>query len=358
MATPIQSFDVTQDELEHWESKLREAMGNDGFAQSRRLNEQMAEKLATAMWHRADVANAIDACWESGSLTVYRSGRRWRPDFACNRAKLCAFHARLEGHRRIRRYLGPVLASWGRRRFQFVTMTIRNVPAGELQGAIDNLWRAWGKLRRQAVWKPVTAAMVNLETTWNAEKETHHPHLHALVALRRGADYDWRALQEHWLALSGSPGIDFEPVAIDSEAALMGVLKEIVKYPAKLKDAAGEGGGLLDMPDTAFQEWYVAFTGRRTLRTYGEWYRLAKPERDPDPAAAGESPILEMRWKWHRTGRLDVILIHVDNSTSIPEIEQALRGPESETTPHGPGKSGKDWKKCRGKPRIAPRKRG
>lgn len=293
----------------------------DSFTKARRLADRMSARLDEI--GRSDLAEKVAACFKTGRLLVYEQGREFEPGAACGYSKLCPFHARIESKRRLTKYLDAVVEVAGRSRIQFGTLTVANASLGEYAQAAAALWAAWGKLRRLDVWKPVKAAMVNMETTWG--DNGFNLHLHVLVAVQWRQNFDWGRVREAWHRLTGAEWIYFEPVNVQG-LGLIYALKELVKYPAKFEGGKlyptspvdmdiQAGGGLLDMPLEAFREWFLYNHGKRTMRTYGEWYNV--PDQDEEPPELGVL-LGEFRWTSNSEG-VDVFLIRVHNLAKLQQ---------------------------------------
>lgn len=300
----------------------------ESFAKARRIAHAMAVKLGEV--GRPALSEKVEACFKTGRLMIWEEGKTFEPGSACGYAKLCPFHARIEAKRRLARYLDPVSSSADGGRIQFGTLTIRNANQGEYAEVAGRIWEAWGKLRRLKLWEPVTAAMVNLETTWTG---SFNIHLHVLLAVPWGQDFNWGQIREAWHRLSGSEWVHFKPVEVKG-LGLVYALKELVKYPAKFEarddlnmDSPVDwdtqaGGGLLDMPLEAFAEWLDYIHGSRTMRTYGEWFNI--PEPDPGEEPDRGELLGEFRWTSGAEG-VDVFLIRVHNSAGLLGWAQATR---------------------------------
>jgi len=109
---------------------------------------------------------------EDGRLTTTYCGTRW-----------CAVCNRTRTARAINRY-GPTVASWTNP--QFVTLTIPNVLAGELQASIKGVIRkvaGIGRAIRRTDGMPFRAVR-KLEVTFSKRRSDYHPHLHLVVGGR------------------------------------------------------------------------------------------------------------------------------------------------------------------------------
>jgi hypothetical protein len=313
---PVQRQLAQQLHRQEVEFKIAKYMEADGFEGARRTAIEMGAKVRRAVGDEK-LASKIESCFDSGRIDIYEKGKTWVPYDSCGQRKLCPFHARGETKRRLRRYLDVIQESAKEHRLQFVTLTVPNIEVGQLQDGVKQIWDAWAKLRKLHAWHAVQAAMVNLETTYSTEAAPFHVHLHVLVAVSRYQDFSWAQVQQEWYRLTQGSQVDFEKIAAADEDALYRTVKELVKYPSKFNDGGEkgvhQGGGLLDMPDELFSEWLCAFRGARTMRTYGEWYRVEQlPDEQPD---LGEL-VVSAVWRWDAAiNSFNVFLIQEHNST-------------------------------------------
>lgn len=104
-------------------------------------------------------------------------------------------------------------------RWLFVTLTIKNVPVGELSQAIAQMNVAWHRLRNRKTW-PALGYLRALEVTREPDNpEFAHPHFHALLLVP--ASYfstgyikqsKWRELWAQSLRISYDPTVDIQAV--------------------------------------------------------------------------------------------------------------------------------------------------
>lgn len=300
-------------------------MRDGGFAEARRIARKMGAKLRSAVG-REDLASKVEDCYSSGRIEIWEDHTKWSPHRSCGLPKLCPFHAKGETARRLRKYLPHLIEAGKRYRLQFMTVTIRNPALGELKAGVKKIFDAWDKLRRSKCFAPVRGAMANLELTWNDAGQSYNLHLHVLLAVARGEDFSWEHVQARWQELTGDPIVNFRLVR-GRGGELANALAEVCKYTSKFKaTTAGSqtnegkaGGGLLDMPDPAFAEWFAAFWRLRSMRSYGIWYNVPDPPEGEEGEEDGE-PVATLVWRERedRAGRrrLSVILIQANKSAS------------------------------------------
>lgn len=333
----------------------------ENYKKARLIADAMGEKIMRSVG-RSDISEKLCSCYASGVFSIYADGQTdWRPNDSCSYSKLCPFHARIESKRRVEKYLPHLLSDTKKKKFYFGTLTVPNLIEGDLAEGVKSIWDAWTKFRRSKCWDDISQAyMANLETTWNEDKQSYNIHLHVLVRLHRWANFDYEVVGARWKELTGSKWVWWsKPIYPDAPGVdLAKTLKEVLKYTAKFegeskKDNPRSGGGLLDMTDSAFAEWFSVFHGSRTMRTYKAWYGLpAAPEgqeeeddlswRDKGPALA------RFAFRWHKDKKqISVFLIQTDNFTSkISQIKNILTDKLRNKGSPGFEKAGdvKNWK--------------
>lgn len=125
-----------------------------------------------------------------------------------------------------------------------VTLTVPNVPGAQLRDKIKHINQSWNRLlkrTRYATWRDHIKA---IEVTYNAESDTYHPHIHAIVYVKpsyfRGKLYVSHAqLLSDWREVTGQPEITQVDIrrCRDSPTGSNAVL-EVSKYICKASDYA------------------------------------------------------------------------------------------------------------------------
>lgn len=146
-----------------------------------------------------------------------------------------------------------------KRKFLFLTLTIRNVSAGELQKALDSMNEGFKWLvQKSKTYKPAKKLKESLcgyikavEITYNPKDDTYHPHIHAILDVsesyfQRGNYITQEEFSEMW---AGAIHADYVPVvdirkvkAEEDEKPSPGAVAEVAKYPVKFES-------VLDIPD-------------------------------------------------------------------------------------------------------------
>jgi len=343
-ARVIASKAVAKEAARREAAEIADSILNDGsFQAGREVALRMGEKLATI--GEVELGQQVAGCFATGYVELYERGSKTIPTSTCHgQKKLCPFHARMETRRRLEKYVLPISEAGKAYRLQFGTLTVPNLSLGSLSHGMDCLWRAWTLLRRRRVWDAVTGAIVKMETTWAASTGTWNLHLHVLAAMRHFTgtdvtDFSYSRILEEWdqasqqAGLGGSQWHWWKPVSRWQTGGIEKAAKELLKYTSPFYTRPGDGAepaaygkGLLQMPDYAFSEWFVAWRGERDLRSYGVWNAQSKVnfmeeigiERDLGELLAYVNFIHNPAAR-----RFEVFWIHNHNSTfELPELER------------------------------------
>ena len=99
-------------------------------------------------------------------------------------------------------------------RFLFLTLTVRNVSADELEEQIDKMNYAFRKMRnRKEVKRVVEGYFKAIEVTFNEEDNSYHPHFHILLAVKPSYFTHNYIKQDRWVELwKQSLKVDYSPV--------------------------------------------------------------------------------------------------------------------------------------------------
>lgn len=170
-------------------------------------------------------------------------------------------------------------------RLALLTLTQRNVSAGDLGAELDKLLSALSSIRHTAdARRYIIGSARNVEITYNARARTYHPHVHLIVILSPDAPQElsesryWRQLWQRLMSLDYEPICDIRPIT-DTEGAVCEVSKYCIK-PSSIF-------GLSLSPDHLDQVVFAlnaVLAGRRLVSYTGVWRkaRLALKQRDPD----------------------------------------------------------------------------
>lgn len=187
--------------------------------------------------------------------------------------------------------------------YLFITLTMRNCYAEELQQAISAELAAWEKLtdKRKRFKKICRGYIRTLEVTYNSDNHTYHPHLHVIMAVSDNYFCDpnlylsHNDIAEQWrtaMKLTYRPIIDVRAITKEGQKVLLDAgedvnediiikklnarelqyehaVSEVCKYAVKFNYEKA--------PAVALKTLYEALHGRRLI-SYGGIFRLAKQE--------------------------------------------------------------------------------
>lgn len=127
-------------------------------------------------------------------------------------------------------------------KYIFITLTIKNVIAENLNKSIDDMMIALKKLTNRRQWKRIIKGYIRgLEITYNATDKSYHPHFHVLCAVptdyysSTNEDYiSFRTLQKMWKESTNADyniNVFIEPITEKENA-----VAEVAKYAVKIAD--------------------------------------------------------------------------------------------------------------------------
>lgn len=186
----------------------------------------------------------------------------------------------------------------------FITLTMRNVYGEELTASVDKLLNGWRDLLRNSrTFKKVAEGTIRtLEITYNAENNTYHPHIHAILAVPEGyydknkdlyiSQENLSILWKNTLDINYRPVVDiraitrkdFHVISAGNEECEKDIIvekmkkreleyssavSEVCKYAVKFNYASA--------PGHALERLYYALKGRRLI-SYSGIFKIAKHE--------------------------------------------------------------------------------
>lgn len=160
----------------------------------------------------------------------------------------------------------------------FVTLTIPNVTADRLRQSCLKLNTAWAKLMRRKAYAVWSDNIRKLEITYNAKRDDFHPHLHAIVFVKKnyfggsGGYISQAQLLDDW---RNATGID-EITQVDvrrcrSRESGSNAVLEVSKYSAKASDYTAS--------ERIFDVMYETLFHLRTM-TYSGYAKELKADYD------------------------------------------------------------------------------
>ena len=127
--------------------------------------------------------------------------------------------------------------------FLFLTLTVRNVDAGELNSTISSMSKGFNKLfKYKKVSKNMLGYIRATEVTYNREENNYHPHFHILIFVKstyfsRGnylSQEEWTKKWQKAMVLDYSPIVDVRKIYSKGEdKKYKKAILEVSKYPIK-----------------------------------------------------------------------------------------------------------------------------
>ncbi len=147
-------------------------------------------------------------------------------------------------------YLISHREKYGRLRFLFVTLTVKNCAGEDLIETIDGMFYSFKKLNHLKIIEDNFLGSVrNFEVTHNCDinsesYDTYHPHIHFMVAVRQSyfnsGNYITKfKLSELWkkcLKVNYDPIVDIRVIRPNGKGSIAGAVAECSKYSAKSSD--------------------------------------------------------------------------------------------------------------------------
>jgi plasmid rolling circle replication initiator protein Rep len=211
---------------------------------------------------------------------------------------------------RFQKVVPELLATYPRVEFIFLTLTVRNIPIGELRETLGIMTRAWKRLSERRQFSGL-GFVRSLEVTHStSEAGNAHPHFHCLIAVDRtyfiGRNYikqdKWRELWRDCLRADYLPQVNVKKVrpkkGIDDPVqALTAGLIETVKYETKPDDLASDRDWLIELTRQTHKTRAIAVGG-----IFREFLNEEEPEDliSEDDSTEHSDVIVVFDWKESR----------------------------------------------------------
>lgn len=210
-------------------------------------------------------------------------------------------------------------------RFLFLTLTVKNIDAKDLNSSLSELTKSFDRLfRRAKIQKNLLGFLRSTEVTRNQETGLYHPHIHVLLFVKstyfKGEENyisqeEWTGLWKQSAKLNYVPVVDVRAVkpknkTKNTKDGLIGAILETAKYPTKPIDILGETEDQkLEITDDLMKGLY-----RKRQIAFGKLFKTIKKELDFDDVENGdlvnvennEDDILNVaqtviaKWNWER----------------------------------------------------------
>ena len=189
------------------------------------------------------------------SAVVQKTGDRFRSSY-CER-RFCLICNRIRTAKLINAYK-PVLDTLTD--LQFVTLTIPNVPGYELKKAIQEMTKAFQRIKDnlRKIYKVKIEGIRKLEITYNDVRRDYHPHFHIILSGKMAAE----TLIELWLNQFPTA----KKAAQDIKKADEKAVKELFKYFTKITTNNKKSKKL---HITALNSIFNAISGVRIFQPFG-----------------------------------------------------------------------------------------
>ncbi|WP_300712179.1 protein rep [uncultured Brachyspira sp.] len=125
---------------------------------------------------------------------------------------VCNFYRQLKVSKNLTKIMDYLAEDYN---FFFITLTIKNCQGKELSDKLSEMMKAWNKfVGHQTIKSSFIGWYRWIETTYNIDKKTYHPHLH-IIAATPNENIDKKEFQSQWkktLCLNYDPVIDITKV--------------------------------------------------------------------------------------------------------------------------------------------------
>lgn len=161
------------------------------------------------------------------------------------------------------------------RNLHFLTLTTVNPKPEEYKTMLNHMNKSWRKILEIARQQKIELhGIKKLETTYNQNENTYHPHYHIMITEKENAKY----IQKHWLRLNPTSTEINQPY----EKANENSIKEILKYVTKIfkKDKYNKNKYEVHIKSIDFINENLK--GVRTFETFGKFRNLPEPELTPE----------------------------------------------------------------------------
>jgi hypothetical protein len=206
------------------------------------------------------------------SHSIQKTGNVCKSTFC--KKRWCVICNRIRTAQLMQTYL-PTIETWKNK--QFVTLTIKNVPADKLKPSIVEMYKSFAKMKDnlRKTYKTKLVGIRKLEITYNKADNEYHPHYH-MITENDKSDF----IIKSWL--KSFP--DASAKAQDSKAADDGSCKELFKYFTKLTSNSSKDKTIsVHALDTIFQN----ISGIRTFQPFGFIAHVPEPPPKEEEEQAG-----------------------------------------------------------------------
>ncbi|WP_288924698.1 protein rep [Aminobacterium colombiense] len=195
---------------------------------------------------------------------------------------MCAFHRSKQIFGEVSRVMDGVQKERPELVPIFLTLTVRNSSAAEMDGTLNKVFKGWNQLMANKRMKRLIAGYFRaLEITYNEQEDTYHPHIHAILLMPPSyftTPKDYMSIMDWVKVWRKAAKLDYDPScrinAIDYKSDKSGAVAEVAKYT--LKDTDYLKAGDEKMTDKLVSEFGKAIKGRRLYAYGGIMKEIAK----------------------------------------------------------------------------------
>ena len=222
---------------------------------------------------------------------------------------VCQWRRSLMWQARFLKSLPNIEAAHPSARWLFLTLTVRNMPLTELRTSLQDMNKAWNRLRLRPEFASNVQGWIRTTEVTRAANDYAHPHFHALLMVKPSYFTHGYVKQERWMQLwqecarlDYQPSVDIRTVKAKpgtSESPLRRAVSETLKYAVKPSDMQGEW--LIELTRQVHKLRFIASGGalKNVLRENEETEQdliLADESGDDN---GDETPELFFDWRRH-----------------------------------------------------------
>lgn len=224
-----------------------------------------------------NTAMAIKFCANMVTLQEVGKGERITQANFCRQrlCAICAWRKSLKWVAQTKPVLNQISLERENPRYIFITVTIKNIAANQVDKAINQLLKSWDRFcKLKEIKESFDGIIRSTEITYNAYQKNYHPHIHALVLCNENYFKKFyitqNRLKELWKSaakLDYNPIVDIKAVTTEAgipKKATIETLKYAIKPTAYKMEA------------TVTQTLLYALKNRRLISYSGEFAKIRR----------------------------------------------------------------------------------
>ena len=219
--------------------------GKDRDWRGRKILSLKLSDIFKELGYKRSMVERVQTCGETLHFIRQEDGnlKLYQAYFCKNKlCPMCNWRRSMKYSYQTSRIVNEAIKQEPKGRFLFLTLTVKNVPRGELNDTISQLTQSFDRLfRRAKVKKNLIGFLRSVEVTHNKKENTYHPHIHVLMMVKssyfaRKSNYisqkDWGDMWSQSLKVDYVPMVDIRAVK-ETGKGLKGAILETAKYPVK-----------------------------------------------------------------------------------------------------------------------------